>query len=469
MLLLLACTAADIDLVGDSGPPAIVAAPAFDPMSGLAWTFESDAGNTARILDSNGATVREGVGTQGWDGRDREGDLVATGTYTVEVGEATTTLAVVRAGLVDARAGDDGGASALRVPLYWHRAGTAQVATEPFSAVSSIDRDGKPTSLPAVGATLGLPATGEGEPLAYRWDSRPILTLAFGEQSELGAANLDEGELSVVAEGWTVIDGSPASGTVTLQRDAAIGSTLGVSEETLSLQVVSTGASGATYPVNTLAVPMRVYRVHDGPTWYEEGDIYRPWVAAIDPALRAIEGTAPTREAALDALVSWVYEDLGLEYDTRYGASAYTTYVRNDWERANFDMSAFIDLRYGTTVNCTDCAGIIVAYGNMIGALAEYAIIGWNFDLNYILAIGGDDYTHCPFGNGGCSFSYHAVTVSETLGAVWDATLALDGDDDPGSEPNALMMVQAVAPSEYLERLSPDRTSYDYQSQGTMQ
>ncbi len=469
MLFLLACGPSDIDLKEDSGAPPIIASPAFDPLSGLAWTFASDAGNTARILDSNGDLVRVDVGAQGWDGRDTGGTIVATGDYTVEVGEATTTLSVVRAGLLAAYAGDDEGSTALRVPLYWHRAGTVQAEASAFSAVSSIDRDGVATSLPAVGATLGLPAAGEGEPLAYRWDSRPILTLTFGEQSELGPANLEGGELSVVAEGWTVLEGGPAAGTVTLQRDAAVGSTLGVTEETLSVEVVSTGNDGAVYPVNTLAVPMRVYRVLDDSTWYEEGDLYRPWVAAIDPALRGIEGTTPTREAALDALVSWVYEDLGLEYDTRYGASAYTTYVRNDWERAHFDMSAFIDLRYGTTVNCTDCAGIVVGYGNMIGAQAEYAIIGWNFDLNYILAIGGEDYTHCPFGNGGCGFSYHAVTVSETLGAVWDATLALDGDEDPSSEPNELMMVHTVEPTEYLERLSPDRPSYDYQAQGTMQ
>ncbi len=469
MLFFLACDPSQIDFKEDSDAPAIVAAPAYDPLSGLAWTFASDAGNTARILNSSGAQVRGEVGAQGWDGRDDSGMIVSTGDYTVEVGEATTSLSVVRAGLVAAYADDDDGTTALRVPLYWHRAGAVQAASEAFSAVASIDQGGVVTPLPDVGASLGLPAAGEGEPLAYRWDSRPVLTLTFGDESGLGAANLAAGELSVVAEGWTVLGGSPAAGTVTLQRDTALGATLGVTEETLSIEVVSTGDDGTVYPVNTLAVPMRVYRVLGESTWYEEGDLYRPWVAAIDPALRAIEGTGPTREAALDALVSWVYEDLDLEYDTRYGASAYTTYVRNDWDRAHFDMSAFIDLRYGTTVNCTDCAGIIVGYGNMIGAQAEYAIIGWNFDLNYILAIGGDEYTHCPFGNGGCGFSYHAVTVSETLGAVWDATLALDGDDDPGSEPNELLMVHTIEPTEYLDRLSPDRATYDYQAQGTMQ
>jgi hypothetical protein len=192
-------------------------------------------------------------------------------------------------------------------------------------------------------------------------------------------------------------------------------------------------------------------------------------VAAIDPALRAIEGTPATREAVLSALVDWIYNDNGLSYDTRYGASAYTVYIRNDWEAAEFDMAAFLDRRYGSVVNCTDCAGIIVGFGNMLGAMAEYAIIGWNFDLNYILAIGGDNYTQCPFGTGGCGFNYHAVTVSETGESVWDATLALDGDDEPDHTPNALLMVEEIPADEYLDRLTPDGADYQYQAQGTIQ
>jgi hypothetical protein len=120
-------------------------------------------------------------------------------------------------------------------------------------------------------------------------------------------------------------------------------------------------------------------------------------------------------------------------------------------------------------VNCTDCAGIVVGFGNMLGAFAEYAIIGWNFDLDYILAIGGDNYTRCPFGGGGCGFSYHAVTVSADGEYIWDATLALDGDDDSEHTPNDVLMVQTIPADEYLERLTSTPAEYAYQAQGTIQ
>lgn len=468
MLFLLACNPAAIDFDTGTGPT-ITASPAFDPLSGSAWTWSTGEAGEAVLRDDQGEVVRRELPATGWDGRDDQGNLVATGSYTVSVGEASTTVAVVRAGLVAAYAKDDDGASALRVPLYWHRAGQVQGTAAAFSSSDTIDQGGVVTPLPPVGDSLGVPETGAAEPLAYRWDSRPLVTVSFGTQSELGSANLAGADLSLLAAGWTVVEGSVSTGSVTLQRDTPLGSTLGVTDEAISATVLATDGSGTTWPVIDVAVPLRVYRVLGAATWYETGNLYQPWVAAIDPALRALEGTAPTREATLDALVRWVYEDLGLEYDTRYGASAYTVYVRNDWDRAVFDMSSFIDRRFGSTVNCTDCAGIIVAYGNMLGALAEYAIIGYNFDLNYILAIGGEEFTHCPFGNGGCGFSYHAVTVSETLGAVWDATLALDGDADPGSAPSELLMVQTIEPEEYLDRLAASRADYDVTAQGEIQ
>jgi hypothetical protein len=258
-------------------------------------------------------------------------------------------------------------------------------------------------------------------------------------------------------------------GTLTLQRDTPPGSTVGVTDEALMLTVQAVDAASQHWPVCVLEVPLRVYRLVDEPTWDLAGPRYLPWVAAIDPALRAIEGTAATQQAVLSALVRWVYQESGLSYDTRAGASAYTVYLRNDWEQATFDMSSFLARRFGTVVNCSDCAGIMVGFGNMLGALAEYAILGWDFDLNYILAIGGDTYTECPFGGRGCGFSYHAVAVTEPGEWVWDATLAVDGDDEPDLTPNDELLVQEIDADEYLFRLSSESPDYRYWAQGSIQ
>ncbi len=484
--LLVACLPAETDPQGVDPAPEIdaklVAAPAFDPTSAtpLTWTVsgkDADAAATGSILDESGDVVRKQVASGvGWDGRDDAGALAATGAYTLVVGADEKMrehpFAMVRAGLVNAYAEDDDGTTATRVPLYWSARRHIQDVDDAFVAVGAVDdSDGAATPLPAVGDNLVLAEDDAAQPLAYTYDSRPILTVQLGDTSNYGAANLIGADLHVVADGWTVLDDAALvdGGMVTLQRDEPLAATLGVTEERLSLAVVALDSAGTSWPINELSVPLRIYRLLDSPTWEAEGERYFPWVDAVDPALRALEGTAAERNAVLDALVRWVYEDNGLEYDTVYGASVYTTYAGNDWERANFDMGGYLSRKFGVVVNCTDCAGIIVGFGNMLGADVDYAIIGFNFDLNYILAIGGDEFSHCPFGPGGCGFSYHAVAMSPESDLIWDATLALDGDADPGSAPHDELLVQAIDADEYLERLAKTRTEYAYQAQGTLQ
>ena len=171
----------------------------------------------------------------------------------------------------------------------------------------------------------------------------------------------------------------------------------------------------------------------------------------------------------LDALVEWVFYDLGLEYDTRRGASAYASYG-GDWDRGSFNMSGFLERRFGSVINCSDCAGIIGAYANMIGARQSYLIILSNFGLNEIQAIGVPEYTSCPFGPTSCGFSYHAVTTGDGGANIWDATLALDGDYDPGSAPSEALLVQTIESGEYLDRLvrSGD-ADYYYETVGSIQ
>ncbi len=481
--LTLACETGATDSAGSVSPDVTLhAAPAFDPGSDtpLTWTVTGDdaePGAAGTIVDSAGAVVRKRVASAaGWDGRTDDGALAPTGAYTLRVGAGESApshpFQLVRAGLTAAWAEDDGGTPATRVALYWAQKRHIQDVAAAFSQVGGIDAaDGTATALPALGDDLTYPTEGTTEPLAYPYDSRPIVTVQLGAESAWGPPNLDAVPLDVAAAGWSVLEGSPATdgGTVTLQRDAPLGSTVGVTEEVLTLEVTTTDDEGVVWPVQSMQVPLRVYRLLDTPTWDAEGERYSPWVAAVDPALRALEGTLPTRDAVLDALVRWVFEDEGLEYDTRYGASAYTVYQGNDWERANFNMGAYLARKYGVVVNCTDCAGIMVGYGNMLGARVEYAIIGMNFDLNYILAIGGDEFTHCPFGGSGCGFSYHAVSVSSESDLIWDATLALDGDDDPGAAPHEELLVQAIDADEYLERLAKTRTDYIAQAQGGLQ
>ena len=485
LTLALACTSAPG--TGDSAPApdiTLTAAPAFDPLAGpaLTWTLSGEdakADAPGEIRGEDGEVVRSKVlPALGWDGKDDDGKYVGTGTYTLAVGaeerERTAPVALVRAGVLAAYAEDDDGVTATRVPLYWHQKRHTQDLDDPFVTVEAIDDASGVVVLPAVGEGLNVPATDAAEPVAYPFDSRPIVSLTLGATSTLGAAHLGDVPLHLSIPGWTVLGDTPLAdgAVVTLQKDEPLGTTLGVSEEPLVATVSATDDAVTAWPVATIEVPWRAYRLLGPPTFEQTDDErYNPWVAAVDPALRALEGTTPTHDATLDALVRWVFEDGGLSYDTVSGASAYTVYVQGDWARANFQMTSFLSRKFGLTVNCTDCAGIMVSYGNMLGAEVDYAIIGWNFNLDYILAIGGTEFDHCPFGDYGCGFSYHAVTTDIDNALIWDATLALDGDEDPTSLPSTERLVQSVPSDEYLERLvlPPTTASYVYQAQGTLQ
>lgn len=473
-------------LPGDSEPQLealLTVAPAFDPLLGGPLAIHTVAAGaettTVTIHDADGQAVA--TVTDSWDGRDESGELLPTGGYTVSL-EATlgtlrieeqTAVRMVRCGVTGAWAEGDEGVSATHVPLYWHVNRMVQGEDVPFTEAASLeDEQGDPVQLASPDDNLDFFPEGGALPVAFTWDSRPILTLTLGDSTVLGSSGLPGAGVRVELDGWSAISGAddldPAT-PVLLQADEALGAGPGVLDETLHLRFLADDEDGTTWEIGEQSVPVRWYLLLDAPNFDRPEDPYNAWVAAIDPALRAIDGVEPTDEAVLDALVDWIYNDLGLAYDTRYGASYFTNY-QSGWTPAVFELSSFLRPDAGRTVNCSDCASILSTWANMLGAPLVYSIVLQNFDLNYILAIGGDQFTHCPFGSWGCSFSYHAVTTNDGGDTIWDATLALDGDADPSSSPSELLMVEGIDAQEYLERLvMSGRASINYQGETLLQ
>lgn len=482
LVLLAACEPDGVTLDSDDKEPAApiieVSDPgAFDPILGgpVTVTATSDGGTpTIEILAADGSVVASGDGSVTWDGR-LDGTWAAPGAYGVEVNvtdkgtglssSATAQLGLVRVGIASVFADGDDGVTAERVPLYWYKSRQLQDAADPVTTIAALDDGAALLSFPAVGTDLGSADEALAQPVAFPYDSRPILTLLPGTSVAMPASGLDEVEVDVAIDGWEVISGNPmADGVpVVLQKVDALATTPGVVEGEL---VVRFEAGGKTF--GSQAVPYRAYALFAAPTWDASGPEYTAWVAAVDPALRGIQGVEPTSSAVIDALVEWIYFESGLSYDTVAGASAYTTYT-NGWLDAEFSFTAFLERRRGTIVNCTDCASILLTYANMVGARLDYTIILENFQLNQIKAIGGDEFSNCPFGSWGCGFSYHAVTTNDAGGTIWDATLALDGDEDPGSLPSEELLVQTIDGEEYLDRLvMSGRAKYQDQDQGSI-
>jgi hypothetical protein len=491
--LILACKPSPLVKPDDTGLPPqdtepqlaalIEVAPVFDPILGGPLTIQSVAegatDSTLTILDEQGGLVA--TVTDSWDGRDADGAWVTTGDYTVHMVaslgivtvETDAPVRVVRCGVTGAWAEGDGGTSATHLPLWWHASGQLQGPDLPLVQADALESpEGDPVSLEAPSDELAfLPQEGS-LPTAFTWDSRPILSLELGDSTVLGSSGLPGAGVSLEIDGWSALSGAegldPAT-VVVMQADDALGTGPGVLDETITLRFVYRDEQGDRWEIGEQALPLRWYLLLDAPTFSRSEDLYNPWVAAIDPALRAIDGVEPTEQAVLDALVRWIYDDLGLSYDTRYGASYYTNYP-SGWTPGIFDLSGFLRPDAGRTVNCSDCASILSAWANMLGAELVYSIVLQNFDLNYILAIGGDEFTHCPFGSWGCSFSYHAVTTNDGGATIWDATLALDGDADPSSPPSDILMVEHIDAQEYIDRLvMRGRASIDYEGETFLQ
>jgi hypothetical protein len=463
--------ASELSLAG----PAVID-PAYGGAAAFALAKVGGDTVTIEVRDATGAVVdvlADGTAwadSVTWDARDDTGAPVALGRYTLhaeleEGGAAVATaeqvVDVVRVGVSAGTLGGD------RIPLMWHAAGGAGMYwsdggdTATFTLVG-LDVDGVATEIPAPWDDLFEPPetlVGANLPAAYAWDARPTLSLVLG--GDVGAASLTPS-----IAGWTFTSGTVAPGeTLVFTADAPLAAGPGVVEQTLTLQWMA----GADV-VGVQDVPLRMYALLGPPAFTESGDPYAPWLAVIDPALRAIAGVAPTEDAVISALVEHIYRDLGLSYDTRSGASAYTQYEGWSFDNAHLDLSSFLSRGRGSVVNCTDCAALLEAFANMLGANLSYTIIVENFGLNYIKAIGGDAFDHCPFDNGGCGFSYHAVTTPDDAETIYDATLALDGDADPGSYPGEELLVQAITGDEYLERLvSSGNARYRYTQKETIQ
>lgn len=410
-----------------------------------------------------------------WDLRDADGVALPTGGYSLEwsLSDSTGTVidvldapfSVVRHGLLTGQFGGSGSKDDVRVALLWHRASGASSTWDDAAEELAFELDGiltgtgvdeLATEVPAVWESLSTPPSGWTDtnlPQGYAYDSRPTLRLTLG--SELG----DTAALPWTAEieGWELVAGSVAEGTLSFRKTEPLAEALGVVEGELT---VSFGLEGEV--ISSQSVPYRFYALM-GPATFDVPDApHLAWVEAVDGALRGMDPAEPTDEAVLDSLIQWIFEDLSLRYDTRSGASYYMSY--SGWSSGRFSFGSFLARANGSTINCSDCSGIAGVYANMLGVPLNYSIILSNFQLNQIEAIGVGSFTNCPFGPTSCGFSYHAVTTNDDAASIWDATLALDGDDDPTSSPSTQLLVQDIDGDEYLERLVRSGTANYYYS-----
>ena len=398
-------------------------------------------------------------------------------------GRATAALYLVRLGATKLVVGDGEGGG--RVPLMYHaldqRANNyfpipATLATSSLAiplGEPELDKpDGSPRSFPdQPWAELTTPPvdgsgvvieTGYTIPVSLTLGTRPDLVFTMGKTASsptgaqptgLGAAGLPPIRL--------VVDGTPGSdagrvsegGEATVRLATSPVPAIARVDQRLTWHFEFQGQDGtyARIPDSQQAVTLRFYGVLGNTQGMMAPDL--PWVAVVDEVTQKIAGSATDAPTARAILVQHIYEELGLAYDRKGGASHYTTYS-GGWNSARFSLSDFLKRSRGNIVNCSDCASILSTYANMIGAKLSYSIIGSDFKLNPILGIGATTFGS-PFDSGRLGFSYHAVTTPDATLTINDATLALDGDGDPKLAPHTTLLVQNLSGVDYLTRLSP--------------
>ncbi len=494
--------------VADTVPAADPKLPGFDGWP-LAFVVDSggrtglrcrvDLSRIAGALATFDVAVSGGRCAVLWDAHATDGAWLAPGplTATVQVlaaatddvlAEASDTLEIVRLGID--RIELTSGAVGKRVDLLWAEMGgvadgfyeatrdTApwsldRDASDPAEAVDLDLADGSPRALPDVWADLKTPPTDAASPdgvehdtfdLPTAWVAGSLLDVAARLSADVagapGGGAPTAMEVRVLAPDGTRLVGNAAfvpGGTVTVRASTSPVPAVGRYDWSLAWRFEARRPGGGWLPVpGSLTTLHRLYGVVGVPSFNAADVPHRAWVEVLDTIAGWVDGaTADPREVA-GHIVDGIYNTLGLRYDDVSGASAYTDYT-DGWNGGEFYIVAFQRRDYGSTINCSDAAGIVGAYANMVGIDMGYHIIehAWDtgFDLNFIQPIGFTTFSETPFRGGGGSFSYHAV-AGPSDGTVFDATLALDGDGTPTALPCTALLAEGLDPDEYLFDLS---------------
>jgi len=492
--------AADPKLVGFESWPIVFSV---DPKAytQLVCRVEIARGDTA--IAAFDGTLADDLCTASWNGLDGSGGWVAPGQVTAtaflfeEGGEGGDPLAQGEAVLEVVRLGIgaiqmSGSSSDARVALLWgetdgEAAGYYEVpvtdapwrigpdASEDAAAVDLDLADGTPRQLPTPWTDLKSPPLDASSADGVEHDTFNLPTAWVAGSAVQLSATMSASAAGVEGGGGPVdveIRVVPPAGTEAVGADAFSHGAV-VNVQTLATPVPAVGLydlelvwsfevrrpEGAWMPIpGGVTTAHNLYGVVGQPTLGYTTMPYRAWVEVVDAVAGWVDGASADPIEVGSRITEGVFDTTGLAYDVNYGACTYTDYLWGSWTNGVFDIVGFQRRDKGDVVNCSDCAGILSTYANMVGVDLTYHILtngSSGFDLNYIMAIGYTVFDETPFADGGGGFNYHAVT-GPSDGTIYDATLKLDGDGTPTAAPFTEIYAEAMAEADYLFDLSSD-------------
>jgi hypothetical protein len=462
----------------------------------IAWSVEDPVGNRIAwggdLPPSDGDTV-----TSAWDGRFDDGLPADPGPVWIAVlaacpgGSSLEDGAegwVARLGLsnVDLQGHpEDGGA----VTLAFHKTslwedgvtvleGLPEYRSHPAGALSDLDDDaGAPRPAIEPWANPDMPPWGDGEPgdVAYNLPAAFVAGVRVRVAAWLGTTALSERTgtpldalgpvseyqrapaLRLVAEGATPMDeeGAASPGDATLFDTEPLPATLGRTDLTLAwrFQAKLGDHPWTDVPGGAVTTTHRVYLLLDEPVLLDGTDrgaaAPHPWVGALEDTVAAVQGVEADAGALLDAIRDHLHFDPYLVYNP--SDRAYTgysgSYIYWDWIWA--DLTAWLDRQDGVELYCHSVSCLLSVLSNTWGADTEQEVLGVGFTTNYVRAAGTDTWQRWGFNS-------HSVASPDGGATIWDASIDMDGDGDPGSAPHEALAPKGLNQAEYLSLLTPD-------------
>lgn len=425
------------------------------------------------------------VGTAAWDGRDDAGVPFDVGEWaavvTTTCGEAQASVEargwVVRLGVtsVDFDAGADPEAY---VPLAFHKADLVTSLVQPIDAltpeyavaagVDALDlADGSPRPSLAVWADPDIPPWGAGDPAAVDVNVPTAIVAGAALHATIDGATTTISALTGAA-GPVFLqltpsllvsgdDGATWSAWVPSLPTAvslpSVAATLGRTDETLTWRW-ATGTPDDPTPIpGHQATTHRVYRVLGPPELRDGADLdfapAVPWVGVLEEVAPAVDGLPPDQDALLDALRDFVHLNEWLIYDP--SDSDYSGYSGQYiyWEYSWSELSQWLDRGDGIRLYCHSVSCLLSVLSGHQGVRAPQQVLGVGFTTNLVRAAGTESWSHWGFNS-------HSVVSPDDGGHIWDASVDVDGDDDPYNQPVEALAPKGMPGDEYFWRLTYD-------------
>ena len=173
------------------------------------------------------------------------------------------------------------------------------------------------------------------------------------------------------------------------------------------------------------------------------------WVGVLDDLADTLQGLDPTTDTILDNIREALNHDPYLAYNPN--DSAYTDYqgAYVYWDWIWLDLSGWLARQDGIDLYCHSVSCLLSTLAGMWGVDAPQQVLGVGFTTNQTRAAGSETWQRW-------SFTSHSVVSPDGGLTIWDASIDLDGDDDPYDQPVEPLCPLGMPVDEYLWRLTYD-------------